>query len=73
MSNRPHRRRRPARMSEEQMGSALGAVRVLKGCTCSPDVVRRHMDGVLHVILEHDDWCPAATATSQIVIGGGHG
>lgn len=30
----------------------------IRGCTCSPDITVRHEDGVPHVGIAHDDWCP---------------
>lgn len=48
----------------EQRRHARTAAR-LAGCVCSPDL-RHRVNG--RVLVEHDSWCPARDAASQLVV-----
>lgn len=67
MSNRPHRRRRPAPTRSVTATAAVLAARAC-GCTCRPDVTRRHIEGETRLTVAHDADCPAVDAASQLVL-----
>lgn len=48
----------------EQRRHAKTAAR-LAACACNPDLGRLAAG---HLLMRHDDWCPAATAPSQILV-----
>lgn len=40
--------------------AAIATALVIRGCTCDPDFDTTTVaDGVCHVTIAHDDWCPA--------------
>jgi hypothetical protein len=48
--------------------AALAAARAT-GCTCSPDITVRDLGHELYdTTMLHDDWCPLALPTDQVVV-----
>jgi hypothetical protein len=48
--------------------AALAGARAL-GCTCSPDITVRDLGhGLYDTTVAHDDWCPLAIPTDQVVL-----
>ena len=58
-----HRRRRPT----ITVGDVALATAV-KGCTCRPDMKRRHEGGMSHLDVYHDNDCPAVDSGPQLLI-----
>jgi hypothetical protein len=67
MSNYARRQRQPRREGQAVLDLAVLVSRVW-GCSCDPDLKRRHDRGVTNVTVCHDEWCSMADHTSQVVI-----
>lgn len=59
-------RTRKRRHSPFTQSDLTNAARI-RGCTCRPDVTRRHVDGIPRVIMRHDQDCPAADGVQLLI------
>ncbi len=62
------RRKRDRQLQRDAIAAGKSAV----GCRCRPDVEHHNLGRLRHVVMHHDDWCPAADAGSQVMVARGH-